>query len=98
MNFKVGQRVKIVHFFTPPTPFPVELLGSEGVVTSTAGAAPYQYCLKVPVREDVIQFAASELAPLVDDKAEQFLERIKNLKPHEEPTVPMPQFDATRIA
>ena len=91
-NFKVGQRVRVIAVHQDVVKREDHLIGREGCITA--------YCpdyvrhgrwLPWEVRLDgglLCGFAAHHLAPLTDPKADEFIERIKNLKPYEEPLVP----------
>jgi hypothetical protein len=94
-NFKVGQRVKKVRYLMPedrvaldPSPVP---LGAEGTVMNGPAILG---CIRI--RYDRYKSAhpsgtysdhAYQLAPLTDPGADAFVERIKNLKPYEEPQI-----------
>lgn len=91
-NFKVGQRVRIVNDIVfgfravPPNYY----LGKEAVIIAPGGYKQSDWRLLVagetPYLADV--FARNEeLVPLTDPKADEFVERIKKLKPYEEPCV-----------
>lgn len=92
--FKVGQRVRIVHSFTP------EIAGRAAIVLSRLGPAICDvtgtrylgHDLDVdgigPVlRGHPISCEPSQLAPLTDPKADEFIAAIKKLKPYSEPLV-----------
>lgn len=83
MNFKVGQRVRVIAH-AGFTPLDSIVIGKEGVIAAIEGRF---YRVHVPDAIPTYRwgFLASELAPLTDPGADAFMERIKKLKPYEEP-------------
>lgn len=97
MNFKVGQRVRITR---PGVPASEKPAGSEGVVIGTAehtgsifqhGTAPFYL---VDVKGIPAGFGGGwvvsheDLSPILDEKADAFLETVRRWKP--EPVIPLP--------
>jgi hypothetical protein len=95
-TFKVGQRVKVVSVEGAITQADLEALGKEGVIVALGpvrcGGILSSIDREYNVRLEGVSvtpnygFDACHLAPLTDPKADAFIERIKNLKPYEEPT------------
>lgn len=92
MNYKVGQRVRVVHAIE------TKLIGLEGVIVRFDDLPPKPescWIVRLPVSfsapgrlaDDEWCFRPCDIAPLTDPKAEAFLESIKRLKPYEEPLV-----------
>lgn len=102
MNFKIGQRVRFVggptkagrRFYDE-----AKAVGLEGVITRAGNIFDWV------VRYDSLYYPGGtllpnegfadscQLAPLTDPKADEFMERIKNLKPYEEPVAPAVVFE-----
>ena len=95
-TFKVGQRVKIVSLAGwDPGETGGPPLGAEGIVVEV-DCGCWRYIVDMPgylhQPTDMEQqthwgFDGPELAPLTDPGADAFLERIRKLKPYDEPKV-----------
>ena len=77
-TFKVGQRVRVIKHYVGLVPFDVAHLGKEGVVINVSPHLPYPYW--VALDSGIVHyFAAEELTPLTDPKADEFIARLKKL-------------------
>jgi hypothetical protein len=89
MNFKVGQRVKRIRNPEPSSIGPP--VAAEGVVTRTDSLVwvkfdqPYPWFSGGNIRDYGCELGT--IAPLTDPQADAFIERIKKLKPYDEPVV-----------
>ena len=91
-NYKPGQRVRIVQALPPVTsvyigPHAPETVGHEGtLIERYQGPGPWHWNMHVDgFGWRVLSVQECEIAPLTDPKADEFIERIKNLKPLDEP-------------
>lgn len=90
--YRVGQRVRYVGTLIP------RLAGAEGTVATVpypSYVRPGEFCYVCVFPgsganfsgPDTAECYGSSLAPLSDPKADEFIERIKNMKPYQEPVV-----------
>lgn len=90
-TLKVGQRVRFARAVKPAGD---SLPGREGVIAGLGAKFPERsdtpwdcYVNFGPGEYRAVNCMFSELEPLLDPKADEFIERLKKLKPYDEPKV-----------
>ncbi len=90
-NFKVGQRVRISPDMKYCIPKCRPLVGAETVITSERfeefGEVGYRTAATDTI-PNCIGVQEQYLIPLSDPKADEFIERIRKMKPYDEPVAP----------
>lgn len=91
-TFKVGDRVRVIAL--RPVTFRTRVrVGMQGRIVQagpveTWGGHMAEWAVDLDdVWQELFGLDSWELAPLTDPKADEFIERIKKLKPYDEPTV-----------